>query len=359
MKDIRKTDTIVVGFGLAGALLGQSLTNKGVDFVVVDGNYPKASEVAAGMYNPIVFRRLVKSWLVDDILPFAENFYRDLEERLKVNFFHPVKYFKLLSNDEKEFWEKRSVLTDTKPYLSPDIITLSNNGIKKEFQCAAEVYFAGWLQIGKMLSAYVSELRNGDKIVEKAFDYNKLKLHGDRVVYNDIEAKRVIFCEGSYIHKNPWFNYLPFKSTKGEVLTIRSKALQLDYVVNKNGFVLPIGNDFYRVGATYEWDELDFLPSEQGKTKLIEKLTTVVDVPFEIVDHKAGVRPTTKDRRPVLGAHPENKKLWVFNGLGSKGVMLGPYFANQLVNHIFDGDILNPEVDVDRFNRYLPAIGSE
>ena len=38
---------------------------------------------------------------------------------------------------------------------------------------------------------------------------------------------------------------------------------------------------------------------------LENKLKAILDVNFKTIDHFAGIRPATKDRRPFIGTHPE------------------------------------------------------
>ncbi len=74
----------------------------------------------------------------------------------------------------------------------------------------------------------------------------------------------------------------------------------------------------------------------------------VLKIDFEIVNHQAGIRPTVNDRRPLMGLHPQHPTLAVFNGLGTKGVMLAPYFAYQLYSFLELNKPLDVEVDIKR-----------
>ena len=148
---------------------------------------------------------------------------------------------------------------------------------------------------------------------------------------------------------NPFFSDIPLTGTKGEVLTIKAPALQLKEAIKSSVFIIPIGDNYYRVGATYEWTDKTNTPTEQAKSELISKLKAFITCEFEIVDHKAGVRPTTNDRRPIVGQHHTFKPLYVLNGLGSRGVMVGPYIAKHLYNLINNETPLEPEIDIKRF----------
>ena len=163
--------------------------------------------------------------------------------------------------------------------------------------------------------------------------YHDIDLVNNRAYFQDEFYDNVVFCEGSHAVNNPWFGDLPFKLTKGEILTISSR-LDIDFAVNKNSFVLPLGEGTYRVGATYEWKDLSDIPTAEGAEILKEKFKAISDADFNIIDHKAGIRPTLAHRRPVYNLHETYRQLAVFNGLGTKGVMLAPYFAHELVKQI-------------------------
>jgi len=159
----------------------------------------------------------------------------------------------------------------------------------------------------------------------------------------------VIFCEGYRVLDNPFFKQLPFTHAKGEILTIYAKKLKLDKILSKGIFILPIGNHFFKVGSTYNWNDLDEKPTEHGKNEIVDKLEKIIGTSFEIISHRAGIRPTVIDRRPILGFHPVFANLGILNGLGTKGVSLAPFFANHFVEFLEDGKPLLPEVDINRF----------
>jgi glycine/D-amino acid oxidase-like deaminating enzyme len=161
-------------------------------------------------------------------------------------------------------------------------------------------------------------------------------------------CKKIIFCEGYQSIHNPYFDWLPFKLTKGEVLTVNFKNLKIDHAINKGAFVLPYDGN-YKLGATYNWDEIDNNPTAEGKEQLLKRAARFINDEVIVLEHKAGVRPTVSDRRPLLGIHPEHSQMAVFNGMGTKGVMLAPYFANKMVDLILKNEALPSEVNINRF----------
>ena len=343
-------DYIIVGQGIAGSVLALSLLKEGKKIIVIDSPYlSSSSKIAAGLYNPVVFKRMVKSWKADELIPLADKFYEYAEHIFKNKFHYKKNIIKLFVNEqEKELWLKKSA-EDDGSYLSKTIHTgLFHKCIRGE-SGYAEVLQSGYLDVKCFLEEVKKHLLENNLLREEIFDHALIQHNENEVEYKNIKTRKLIFCEGYRATENPYFNYLPFKLTKGELLTVRIKNLTLDKVINKGVFIVPLGNDLFKVGATYEWNEINETVSEKGKNELKEKLEKVLDIPFEIIEHKAGVRPTVNDRRPLLGIHPEYNNLAIFNGMGTKAVMLAPYFASQFINHIEKKSPLDKEVDIKRF----------
>lgn len=322
--------------------------------VIDDANPTTASKVAAGLYNPVVFKRLVKSWLADDLLPYMDEFYPEMEKMLDAEFYFSKRILKPFAEEqEKILWLKKTAESIGK-YLNEVIYTEDLDGIVYNPLGISEVMHAGNLDTVKFLTSCKEHLKKSNLFIEEVFDYSKISIEEKSVSYKEISAEKIIFCEGYKATENPFFNWLPFKLTKGETLTIKlphEHSIPFQIVVNKAVFILPIGNSTYKVGATYEWNDLTENTTEKGKLELVEKLQKVLKVPFEIVNHQAGIRPTVNDRRPLIGLHPEHPQLAVFNGMGTKGVMLAPFFAYQFVNFLGSATPLDKEVDISRFKK--------
>lgn len=350
----KKVDYIIVGQGLAGTILAQSLLKRGKSIIVIDdAKVNIASKVAAGLYNPVVFKRLLKSWKIDDLLLYMDSFYPEMEELLGARFYFSKRLLKPFAEEqEKTLWFKKTEESIGK-YLSKNIVEGDLNGIISNPLGISEVLHSGNLDATKFLNGYQAFLKKNDLFLEEKFDHSQIQIHEKGVTYKKITARKIIFCEGYKAIENPYFKWLPFKLTKGETLTVKLSdkfIIPDDIVINKAVFILPLGNNTYKVGATYEWDDLTENITEKGKIDLVEKLKKTLKVPFEIIDQQAGVRPTVEDRRPLIGLHPEHSQLAVFNGLGTKGVMLAPYFANQFADYLENNTPLNVEVDIVRFN---------
>jgi glycine/D-amino acid oxidase-like deaminating enzyme len=178
--------------------------------------------------------------------------------------------------------------------------------------------------------------------------YQNLALDLDLLQYAEIRTRHIVFSEGLGVRKNPYFSYLPLKGTKGEVLTISAPELKLNAAIKSSVFIIPIGKDLYNVGSTYNWEDKTNTPTRQAREELLTKLETFITCDFDVVEHLAGIRPTAKDRRPLVGRHPEHQNLYVLNGLGSRGVMIAPYVAEQLYNYIENDIPLSSEININR-----------
>ncbi len=344
-------DFIIVGRGLAASVIAHTLHEEKISFKIIgDQTLSKCSKVAAGIWNPIVFKRLTKSWLADDIVPFLNTFYNSCEQRVNKKLITQRQLLKPFTEEqEKNLWLKKAslelgeFLDDT--IYDPNSQSLVNCKIGNQFGVVKQ---SGNLNMPEFLRT--TDLFFKEDLVDEIFDHSKLEINSDFVLYKNIKAKNIIFCEGYLVKNNPLFNWIPLKPAKGEVLTISSPELKLkDQILNKNGFLMDLENDTFKVGATYEWQELTEDTTKKGLTELTDKLSQLITCNYTITKHEAGVRPSSVDRRPIIGLHPKHTNLYVFNGLGTKGVMLAPYFAKKFVNFYLKIEDLPKDVNIDRF----------
>jgi glycine oxidase len=347
---MKEVDYIIVGQGLAGSVLAHSLMQKSQKVLVVDEEAASSSSrVAAGLCNPVVFKRLTKSWMIDEVLPLAKEFYKNQEILLGDEFYFDVPLYKLfVDQKEQEFWRQKSNEPHLFDWIDDKIEQPFDEALMSYPFGASKTLQSGFLKTASWLVAFREYLKRKEAYFNVKFDYDQLKLNETGVSWNGYSAKKVIFCEGYQSIYNPYFDWLPFKLTKGEVLTVNFKNLKIDHAINKGAFVLPFDGN-YKLGATYNWDEIDNKPTEEGKEQLLKRAARFINDEVIVLEHKAGVRPTVLDRRPLLGIHPKHNQLAVFNGMGTKGVMLAPYFANKMVNLILNNEELPTEVNINRF----------
>jgi glycine/D-amino acid oxidase-like deaminating enzyme len=345
-----KYDYLIAGQGLAGTIIAHLLLQQGKKICIIDNpSLSSSSKVAAGLFNPVVFKRLVKSWMAEEQLDFADRFYPTLEALLDAKFFFRKELVKIFAEEqEKTLWEKKRG-SELSTYLSP---VLSGGELETSIICPEGYAFvsgAGNLDVPLFLDRSRQYFLENNSFQHETFDHTLLQFSDSEVHYKSCSAAKIIFCEGHLAATNPWFSWMPFNLAKGEVLTVKIPGYTVDKVINKGLFILPVGNGLYRVGSTFAWDKLDEIPTEAAKADLIQRLEKVLKLPYEIVDHKAGIRPTVINRRPLIGVHPKHPALCMFNGMGSKGVMIAPLFADHFIRHLEEGIPLNPEVDIRRF----------
>ena len=212
-----------------------------------------------------------------------------------------------------------------------------------------EVLQTGYVDTALLLQYYREFLRKSGMFCNEVFNYSALLFTTDEVEYNGAKAKHIIFAEGFGLHNNPYFNFLPLDGTKGELFIIKAPDLAIDVIVNTSVFILPLGDGLFKVGATYNWKDKTDLPTEGGRMELLERIQEIINCDFEVIEHFAGVRPTVRDRRPLVGTHDVYPQLHILNGLGTRGVMLGPSMAKELYNHIECKMPLQPEINWVRF----------
>ena len=344
-----KVDYIIVGLGLAGLAFAEELIAAKKTFVVFEDDSQTSSLVAGGVYNPVILKRFTPVWNAKEQLDVALPFYKRLEEKLNITIdqkFVIKKSFKSVEDQNNWFGAlDKPKLTD---YLDPKLDPNSYNGVLADFSFG-NVNETGRIDTEKLINAYRAYLESENFIRFEQFKHEELKIEEDSLMYKDIEASKIVFCEGFGVVENPYFNYLPINEAKGELLTIHAPELNIDFLLKSTLFVMPLGDNTYKVGATFNWTDKTSDPSEEGKEELVEKLKKVLNVPYTIVSQSAGIRPTVSGRRPLVGIHPDYAQLIVLNGLGTRGVMIAPTVAKNLFNHIYNDESLDEEIDIVRF----------
>jgi len=215
----------------------------------------------------------------------------------------------------------------------------------------------GTIEIKKVLQVAIVELLNcienwlneEEILLKSVFDFETLRLNKTGFEYEEFSSDKIIFCEGFNVNGNKFFNYLPNRVSKGEALVIECKKLAETNIISGACNISPIGNHNFYAGATYDWNDNTLEATEAKKRDLMAKIKETIALPFAILQHKVGVRPTVLDRRPLLGEHPLHKNMFIFNGFGTKGLSLCPYFSLQFVNYLQEKGTIHPEVDIKRF----------
>ena len=346
-------NNLIIGQGLAGTFLCRALQKTGQSCFVIDEPRPfAASRVASGVVNPVTGRRLVKTWLIDDLLPSMQLLYGELEQELDIRCleqkdvidFFPSPQMRLAFLDrlreDPRYLSVQKGAADWSLYLQFDF----------DYGTIQPCYL---VNVQVLLQAFRKELLRNGTLWEAAFDTGQLRTEPDLIRYHDLTADRIIFCNGSTGAENPYFKNLPFAPNKGEVLIVDVPALPRTHILKKSLSLVPWKDGLFWAGSSHEWEFTHDQPTEQFRNKTVEQLKAFLKIPFTVVDHLASVRPATLERRPFVGFHPQHPSIGIFNGMGTKGCSLAPYFAHQFAQHIAYHEPLAPEVDIQRFKRVL------
>jgi hypothetical protein len=349
-----KVDYIIVGFGLAGMAFTSLLEKEKKSFVVFDDNPNRRSRVVGGMYNPIILKRFTPAWKAHEMWQTALPFYKELETQFNKKYIFPTQIRRILhSIEEQNNWVVASDKSIMSSYMQPEIVNESIMGLKANFGFGI-INKVGRVDGEQILIDYKDYLTKKDVFLKESFIYNDLKIDKEQLYYNNIKASTIVFSEGAYLHQNPFFNYLPMQEAKGEMLLIEVPNLDVNFTVKSGVFMVPFGNNQYVVGSTYNWKDKTFKSTKEAQEEIEKKLKKFLELPYKILDYKVGIRPTIKDRRPLIGKHPKYTNLAVLNGLGTRGVIIAPAIAKILFEHLEEDKPIDKEMHAKRFdNLYI------
>lgn len=349
-----QTDIIIVGQGICGTLLSWALRKEGKSVIVIDNELPNASsKVAAGIINPVTGRRYVYSWMIDTVMPFAIDTYKEMEVALGIDIIQAKSIIDFFPSVQmREAFVTRITEDDTFVHTYPDQNHF-NQFFNYDFGCG-EIRPAYMVNLSALIDTWRQHLQKRGELRTETFDAANLTVNKEGVTYNDISARQIIFCDGIQSAQNPWFKLLPFSANKGEALLIESEALTNEHIFKRGLMLAPLWQpNLFWVGSNYQWEFESEAPSERFYNSTKMHLKQWLKVPFKIIDHKAAVRPATLERRPFVGFHPVESNVGILNGMGTKGTSLAPFFVNQLAQHMVHNFPLTAEADVKRFSRIL------
>ncbi|MBS1559122.1 MAG: FAD-binding oxidoreductase [Bacteroidetes bacterium] len=344
-------DYIIVGQGLAGSCLALALEKQGKKILVFDEpTKNRSSAIAAGLFNPIAGKGLAKTWMADTIFPFAQTFYQQIETKLGTRFFYPMPLYRpFISIEEQNEWMAKSEDNSLRTLIEK-IHTSSAFGNQVQDKLGGIlVRHAGYVDTLAFMEIVRTHLISTESYLPLPFDYEKIKIDTDKVYYEGVEAGGIIFCEGVGVKQNPFFSWMYINQLKGETLTVRLPH-SLNIIFNRGIYLVPTTKPFtYIVGATYKPNDDTNRVTTEGKEELEEKLRALLTLPYVIEDQHWGFRPTVPDRRLTVGQHPVHKNLYLFNGMGTKGVTLAPYFAHVFAHWLEGTSKLPDEINIKRF----------
>ena len=348
---VKDIDYLIVGQGLAGSVLALALLAQHQRVCVInDPATQAASAVAGGLYNPITGRRMSKTWQATQLFPFLEKYYQQHEQKLGSRFFYPKTIYRpFASVEEQNTWIAETARPDIAFFAHISSDETSLNTYINAPHGGMLIDHAGYVEVKAFLDATRQYLENAGLYYAEKFDYQQLTTQPGQVTYGFFRARKIVFCEGPHAVHNPFFNWLPFRPVKGEILHISMDDFPTEYIVNQHLFVIPLPDGTYRAGATYDWRNLDWATTDSGRNELLEKISRLIRKPVQVLNQWAGIRPATADRRPLAGIHPEYEEIAFFGGMGSKGVSLAPYLAQHFTDFLLLNKEIMPEININRY----------
>jgi len=349
-----KADVIVIGGGLAGALFAWTLRERGASVVVFDDReLSVCSRTAAGLYHPITGRRLALAWRAQTLLETGRRMFGVIEERRGRKVFNPMPIRRSFIDAEMvKTWTHRREQVDQAGIPVDEIRSDPSSPIRLEHG-GYELSGCGYVNTAALLEAITVQMEIDGAWIREAVPTEKIRIKPVGVQYGRVEARHIVFAEGHLGRTNPYWSDLPFRPLHGEILDVRIKG-ELPVCIHLGRiFLIPLGNELWRAGATHNREIDRDEPTEAGREELEAELHAFLRLPFEVVGHRAGIRPASGDTMPFVGRHPQASPVWIFNGFGSRSLLLAPYCAERLAAFLLEGHPLPEAIDVSRFQKKL------
>ena len=330
----------IIGGGIAGINMAMRCYLEGIDFIIFnEGIIENATLAAAGLINPIAGRRFESAWNYNQVYQECTTFYKKMEIILNESFFYQNNIHRVIhSEDEFRLLSKDLELKK----LSNTVLKLEEgmpfDGLKPQFGHMT-ISASGYVQTQKLNSSFYKWAKENQFWIKKYIHYKDILLDNDQITIDDQLFTHLIFCDGFDGTKNPFFPDLNFSPVKGECLVLEIPDLPQEIVIYKGHYLVPYGGYKFIYGATYIWDSLTWEVTASGLKTLQSGLEELLNCPYTIIQQKAGIRPATTNRRPILvksHVYPE-KDIYMFNGLGTKGISLSPLMSQWMLDLIFKG----------------------
>lgn len=320
---------LIVGAGLAGTLTAWELRKRGEDFTVYDSGASSASRVAAGLFNPVSFKRIIEVWNAEEHMRVMLETYSEIESSIVVKILNKMPIMRVFPNEQyRDHWQARiEKKHDVAKWLSP-ISDTAPEGVVAPFG-VGYVGEAGWVNLPAMIDGVRKILVEEGRFEQRSWSISDGVPQG---------FDAVIDCRG--VGAKVDLNKIGYKlaADHGEVLTMKSESLDLNgNTLNRVKWLMPFEKETLKLGATYEWGVEESKPTESGKKEIIEALSPALSPDIfdkmELVNHQSGLRPTSHDRRPYVGEIQPG--VFILNGLGTRGVLVAPATVKRLVSNLF------------------------
>jgi len=341
-------DYLIVGQGLAGSLLAWHLLELGQKILVVDRDEEEtSSKVAAGLVNPLAGSRFNLPPGLEERLDYARSFYWKVEEQAGRILYHHNRIARLFRNEtESTAWNRRlgeepgryarffSPLGNLPPQLR-----LSHGGF--------EMRDAGWLEVPAFLEITRRHLLERLAYAVATVRSEEVEVKETSVHWKNVNASAIVFCEGWRGNRNRFFDWVPMNPAAGDILDLEIPSLAGESrIVNSGAWLIPLGGGRFRAGSTYRHETEPAGPCKSGRDEVLAKTRLFLNDEPRVTGHRCAIRPVIRRSHVFLGRHPGLTRVAFLNGLGSKGVLNGPWFARLLARHLVSGEPVPAEHDL-------------
>lgn len=345
-------DFLIVGFGIAGACFAKLCLQNNLKFAIVSDKEKSATHTAAGAFNPVVLKKFTPVWEAESYINKLKKTFHEFEQLLNKKYIFNIPTYRVFSSqNEISTWQnKRQSNPILNRFLSEKIIENSCKNISAPFGFG-EVLETGYIDMNLLINDFEQKFKHN--FLFHKFKHSELINEGDNWVYNGGKFKNIVFSEGIKIKFNPYFSDIKIIENKGETMIISTDDDLPKAIVKSRNFMMPIGENKYYIGATYSRDFIDDKPTQEGLYELKRGLNHYFKGEYEILEHRAALRPTVIDRRPVIGRHNEYNNMFLLNGMGTRGTFNAPSMSKILFNFINKNTEIQREINIDRIYKKI------
>ncbi len=343
---MKNVDYIIVGDGYAALFFAHQLLLNNKSFVIFSEGKKSASQISAGIINPVVLKKFTTFWLAQEQIDFLKKSLKEIEFYTGENYLIESPIHRIFHDEnEQKLWLKKSDNEELKNFLDENFDHL--NDVKNDFH-TGKVNQSARLNVKGFFAGLLNYLENKGNLIKEKFDYSEIDTLNS--TYKDFSFKNILFCEGMGVKENPYFSNIAVIPNKGHHIRVKlSDSIPEDITIKKKHFLFPLDNNLHFYGGTYDREQLHHEIDHSAVEQLQKGLSEFYLNDFEIKEVHFGFRPTVKDRRPILGRHAQYSNLYVFNGLGARGILNGCYFSKTLFDYIENNIPLPKEISIDRF----------
>ncbi len=335
-------DTIIAGGGLAGACVAFTLSQAGRCVLLLEKEAPAAgaSGVAAGLVNPFMARRARPSWRFAEALDALDA---PLDDAGAPHLFRPTGVLRPARS-----LKQAGFFAETAEAHADHAAWLPAAEAAARFPSVDVPHGALWIPGGgavdmpAMVEALLEAAEHADaeiRIGAHVTDWGEtsggtwVEITHAGGETGRLHAGAVLLALGQGAPAFDALSTLNLRAVKGQTVRIRRPdALEGLPALSGSGYVAPYGATLL-VGSSYEHDFVDLRPDPTVTRRILQKAVRMLPVlaSAEVIDERAGARVYAGGGHlPVLGPLPDRERIWVFTGLGSRGLLTAPLLARSL-----------------------------